>query len=106
MMKDTPRSRYPLTARVLRNMSKYRYMPQHNAFAGKVFGLAVRFETGVDLNELLTLAQIVELSGNLELATGENRPNAETVTVADLVENLKDLGKLGRVGQGEGEGQS
>ena len=43
-------------------MHKYRYMPQHNAFAAKIFGLAVRFETGVDLNELLTLAQIVALS--------------------------------------------
>src|SRR5258707_1156850 len=75
----TSKAKYPLTTRVLRHMHKYRYMPQHNAFAVKIFGLAVRFETGVDLNKLPTLAQIVELSGNLELATGENPPNAETV---------------------------
>jgi hypothetical protein len=48
---------------------------------------------GVDPTELLVLAQLLELCGNLELATGENPPDAETVTVADLVQNLKDLGK-------------
>jgi hypothetical protein len=81
---------FRITNLVLRHLHKHGFSPQRKALVLAVFGPVVRWETGVPADELITLAQIVELSGNLELDTGESRrPKEQRVTVEELVENVR-----------------